>query len=88
MCGAEPGPKLCMSCSGECATCTEAPTPPRPGAATTSGWHGCLTALAKSLPCCDATRTIDERVDWLMANLTLQEKIRTNYFKYLGRGCT
>ena len=51
MCGAEPGPKLCMSCSGECTTCTVAPPRPQPGATTTPGWQGCLTALAKSLPC-------------------------------------
>eukprot|EP00026_Physarum_polycephalum_P000650 Phypoly_transcript_00651.p1 GENE.Phypoly_transcript_00651~~Phypoly_transcript_00651.p1 ORF type:complete len:873 (+),score=93.35 Phypoly_transcript_00651:1602-4220(+) len=37
--------------------------------------YACLDSYTKSLPFCDTSRTIDERVDDLMARLTLEEKM-------------
>ena len=76
MCGESRVPKRCMLCSGECGACPTPNPPPPPGVKPTPNWQGCTTALAKALPYCDATKSIDERVDWLVANLTLAEKIR------------
>jgi hypothetical protein len=38
-------------------------------------YKGCADALSKGLPYCDTTLSVDERVSWLMHNLTLDEKI-------------
>ena len=72
----------CMTCTGECGAC---PPPPPPGV---PSWQGCTTPLAQSLPYCDTSKTIDDRVDWLVANLTLVEKIRAvSPQPYLGETC-
>jgi hypothetical protein len=81
LCGAPPAAhgakKLCLSCRGKCEACPAPWKPPKPGSPKpTPGYQGCLSTLAKSLPYCDAARSIDERVDWLVANMTLAEKIR------------
>lgn len=47
-------------------TCTGTPLP---------NWKGCATKLARSFPYCDASLSIDQRVDALLANLTLDETI-------------
>jgi hypothetical protein len=38
-------------------------------------YQACTTALAKSLPYCDTTLSIEARAAWIVANLTLKEKI-------------
>lgn len=72
----------CMTCTGECGAC---PAPPPPGV---PSWQGCTTPLAQSLPYCDPSKTVDERLDWLVGNLTLVEKIRAiSPQPYLGGTC-
>ena len=61
--------------SGACGPCPSG-DPPLPKKGAPPNWQGCLSAVAKALPYCDASKSIDARVDWLVANLTLQEKIR------------
>lgn len=39
-------------------------------------YQGCTTELAKSMPYCDTKLSVDERVAWLVGNLTLDEKIQ------------
>ena len=58
-------------------------------------WHdakpafkGCTTALARSLPYCDPTLSHADRVDWLVRNLSLAEKIgRISPAAALGNAC-
>jgi len=38
-------------------------------------YHGCLEEPAKSMRWCDTTISHEERLDWLMSQLTLEEKI-------------
>lgn len=40
-------------------------------------FYGCRTALARSLPYCDESLPYEARAAWLVANLTLDEKIAT-----------
>ena len=72
-CG-KPPPARCMLCDGQCGQCPEPPANPKKG--DPPNWQGCNTELAKSMPYCDASKSIDERVDWLVDNMTLAEKIR------------
>ena len=75
-CGVDPTPKEgwpCMDCSGKCGPCGT--PPPSPGVKPTPNWQGCTDTVSKALPYCDATKSIDERVDWLVDQMSLQEKI-------------
>ena len=47
-------------------TCTGTVTP---------NYKGCVTALSKSQKYCDTSLTVDERIESMFANLTLDEKI-------------
>merc|ERR1719204_2063930 len=38
-------------------------------------YQGCVTDKAKALPYCDTSKSFDDRVTWLIANLSLQEKV-------------
>jgi len=40
-------------------------------------YKGCENAISRALPYCDTSLSVDERVSWLMANLSLAEKIAT-----------
>merc|ERR1712166_212585 len=59
--------------------------PPLPGV---PNWQGCTDNVSLSLPYCDPSLSIDQRVDWLVANLTLVEQIATISPQIeLGDGC-
>ena len=45
------------------------------GVAAVPNWQGCTNSLSQALPYCDTTLSIDQRLDWLVNNLTLEEKI-------------
>ena len=65
LCGVQlSGQKRCLACSGECEQCPAPWSPPKftPAAKPTPAYQGCSTALAKSLPYCDGSKSIDERV--------------------------
>ena len=49
--------------------------PPPPPEALLPNYHGCATPLAKSFAYCNVSLSYDERVDSLLALLTLEEKI-------------
>ena len=38
-------------------------------------YKGCENKVSKSLPYCNTSLTVDQRVSWILANLTLDEKI-------------
>eukprot|EP01043_Picozoa_sp_COSAG02_P045933 COSAG02_NODE_4249_length_5586_cov_14.082377_8_plen_238_part_00 len=76
LCGSQRGTKKCLACTGECEECKPPWTPPKPGTQVLPGMKGCTSPLAKSMPYCDTSKSIDERVDWIVANMTLVEKIR------------
>merc|ERR1712166_1110046 len=59
--------------------------PPLPGV---PNWQGCTDNVSLSLPYCDPSLSIDQRVDWLVANLTLVEQIAMISPQIeLGDGC-
>jgi hypothetical protein len=75
-CGPDPTPAggwPCMDCSGKCGPCGL--PPPTPGVKPSPNWQGCTDATSKALPYCDATKSIDERVNWLVGQMSLEEKI-------------
>ena len=76
LCGAHTDKKLCEDCAGGCAACPAPFRPPKAGVKALPGYQGGTTPLSKSMPYCDTTKTIDERLDWLVANMTLAEKVR------------
>ena len=75
-CGPDPTPAdgwPCMDCSGNCGPCGTAP--PEPGVKPSPNWQGCTNAASKALPYCDETKSIDDRVNWLVGQMSLEEKI-------------
>ena len=61
--------------SGSCGP----PPPTPPPTPRTPNYHGCVSAAARALPYCDMVRPLAERVAWLVANLTLAEKVSRMY---------